>query len=53
MRRMRNPPHDIQKVQKAYTSITTSDPVNPTLGCTYQKSTKLNYTEMIRFKNVI
>ena len=42
----------IQKVQKAYTSITTPDPANPTLGCTYRKSTKLNYTQRIGFKNV-
>ena len=32
------------KVQKAYTSITTPNPIDTTLGCTYWKPTKLNYT---------
>ena len=42
----------IQNVQKAYTSVTTSDPVDPTLRCANQKPTKLNYTQMKGFKNV-
>ena len=42
----------IQKVQKAYTIITTPNPVDPTLRCTYRKTTKPNYTQRIRFYNV-
>ena len=38
------------KVQNAYTSITIPDPIDPTLRCTYQKPTKLNYTQRIGFK---
>ena len=44
--------------KKVYTSITSlethieSNHVGPTLGCTYWKPTKLNYTQRIWFKNV-
>ena len=42
----------IQNVQKAYTSVTTLGPVDPTLRCANRKPTELNYTQRIDFKNV-